>query len=112
MNQLSIIVANRRACSVITLCGELDVVFADRLRQALDEAIAGGHTRLVVDVANLTFCDLVGLRTLLEAHRRATAAGGWLRLAYVHGPLKRILTVGRRSGAVPGDADLMVIMTR
>ena len=112
MAQLSITVADRRACSVITLYGDLDILLADRLRQALDEAIAGGHTRLVVDVANLTFCDFVGLRTLLDAHRRATAAGGWLRLAYVHGALKRLLTVSRRSGAVPGDADLVVIMTR
>lgn len=48
-------------------------------------AVARGYVRLVVDVAGLTFCDLVGVRMLAEARR---SAGRAAVAAYVHGTLK------------------------
>lgn len=112
MTRLSITVTDHPSCSIIALNGEVDLLSADRLRQALDESISRGRVRLIVDAARLTFCDSAGLRVLLEGNRRAAAAGGHLRLAYVHGVVHRILEVSQLIGTAPheGEFALMVVV--
>ncbi|WP_433249481.1 STAS domain-containing protein [Streptosporangium sp. CA-135522] len=112
MTKLSITVTDHRACSVITLTGELDRFSVGRLRRVIDRMIGQGRARIVADVADLTFCDSAGVWALLEGHHRAAMAGGWLRLAYAHGTLKRILQVSRSAGICLADIDLMVVMDR
>ncbi|MEU4829349.1 STAS domain-containing protein [Streptosporangium sp. NPDC023615] len=112
MTPLSITVTDHQTCSVITLAGELDRLSADRLRQVIDRSVGRGRTRLIVDVAELTFCDSVGMWVLLEGHHHAVAVGGWLRLAFVHGTLKRILRIIGTIRAHPSPSDLVVIMER
>ncbi len=66
---------------LLTVCGELD----HDSRTVLDDAVTGGldrgRTRLVLDLTQVPFCDSGGLSLFVDAHRRAEAAGGWLRLA-------------------------------
>ncbi|MEW1848218.1 STAS domain-containing protein [Nonomuraea angiospora] len=79
--------------SVLTLHGELDASSPDLITFAVDTVIDTGRRRLTVDVADLTFCDSQGLRLLLQADRKLTAAGGAMELIHVRGLLSRVLGV-------------------
>jgi anti-sigma B factor antagonist len=69
-----------RGC-VLSAVGEIDHDSCALLLAVVDEAIARGRVQLVVDLAEVTFCDSGGLSALVDAHRRADARGGGLRLA-------------------------------
>lgn len=60
---------------VVVIGGEADWVTADRLRAGMDAALAYGPRSAVLDLTDLTFCDLQGLRALLAAVATAEQAG-------------------------------------
>lgn len=62
------------------LVGELDVATTPILNTLIEQQIATGHLEVRLDLDKLAFCDVLGLRALLRAHRRLTAAGGQLVL--------------------------------
>ncbi|ETK31156.1 STAS domain-containing protein [Microbispora sp. ATCC PTA-5024] len=99
--KLDVRVGRETAYTVVTLVGELDVISADGLRAALGKLLLEERVRLVVDATELTFCDSMGLRMLLEYADRATRAGGYMRLAGVRGVFRRILTVTGLHAAFP-----------
>jgi anti-sigma B factor antagonist len=74
-------VLDRAACRVVQPNGQLDMETAPVLRAAIDELIRAGNRRIVVDLGRLTFCDSIGLSTLVVAHRSCVDDGGYLRLA-------------------------------
>jgi anti-anti-sigma factor len=59
--------------TVIHLVGELDMSTVGTLREAVQTHLPGPGGRLVVDLAELTFCDSLGLGTLLVLSRTARA---------------------------------------
>ena len=59
--------------TVIHLAGELDMSTVDTLRGAVQAHLPDAGGRLVVDLAELTFCDSLGLGTLLVLSRTARA---------------------------------------
>ena len=65
----------------MTPAGELDHHTADLLREPLEDCLAKGFARLVVDCSRLEFCDSTGLNVLLGARLKAEAAGGGVHLA-------------------------------
>ena len=60
--------------------GELDVASAPSLQDVLDQLMAEGAHRIVVDLAETPFVDSTGLGALLTAHRRMHAHHGELVL--------------------------------
>lgn len=78
---------------VIALSGELDVATVSQLDDALREAIAGGHTALVVDLVELTFLDSTGLMVLLNGFRRIRRKDGRLVLACTNPTVLRLFDV-------------------
>lgn len=64
---------------VLRLSGELDLSTADAARAALIAALGDGTT-VVVDLSELAFIDVVGMRALLAAHEAAVARGSCLLL--------------------------------
>jgi anti-sigma B factor antagonist len=104
--RLDLSVRRHEGASVIALAGELDKLSSPRLRDLLVTQLDDGACHLVLDVTGLRFCDSTGLWTMLEIQRRAGAAGGCLRLAGVHGILKRILTVTGLADAFSLDPDV------
>lgn len=66
---------------VITPPGEIDRTTAYQLRLALLEAAAiHEHATIAVDMTCTRFCDSAGMTVLVQAHKRALAGGGELRL--------------------------------
>lgn len=59
----------------LQLRGELDVANYAVLEDALREAERAPQPSVVVDLADLTFCDSGGVILLLQADRRAVATG-------------------------------------
>ncbi|GAB3907700.1 STAS domain-containing protein [Microbispora bryophytorum] len=99
--RLGVTVSHEATHTLVTLTGELDVISGERLSTVFGKLSEEGGTRLVVDASELTFCDSMGLRLLLEAHDRAVEAGGFMKLAGVRGVFRRILTVTGLHAAFP-----------
>jgi anti-anti-sigma factor len=81
----------RRA--VVTPAGELDHHTADLLREPLDDCIAKGFNRLVIDCSRLEFCDSTGLNVLLGARLKAESAGGGVHLAAMQPVVARVFEI-------------------
>ncbi|GAA2266543.1 hypothetical protein GCM10010149_03520 [Nonomuraea roseoviolacea subsp. roseoviolacea] len=95
MGQLSIGVDRRAGFVLVRLGGEIDRNTWASLARTFTQLLSAERPRIVVDAAELRFCDSSGLWELISAQRRAEAAGGSLRLIGVHGVLARLLTITR-----------------
>jgi anti-anti-sigma factor len=80
------------------VAGDLDVVSAPEVREALKAAVSA-HDRVVVDCGGLTFCDCTGLSALLAAARTAKTADSELRLCAVPHTLARLLRLTHAGSA-------------
>ncbi len=78
---------------VVSAPVELDVSNADELRQLLLACADEGHAVLVVDMCETAFCDSTGLHQLVRAHKRATAAGGEVRLVITAPTVLRLFAI-------------------
>ncbi|XIG72970.1 anti-anti-sigma factor (plasmid) [Streptomyces sp. SGAir0957] len=87
--------------TVLEVRGEIDYETGGPLQAALASACAGTAPQCVVDLGGVAFLDSSGLSILLAAYGRATAAGGWLRLARVSPPVLRVLTIVGLDSVVP-----------
>lgn len=77
--------------AVVTAAGEIDVVNAESLRDALLSALNAGARGLVIDLTATTFLDSSGVSALVRAWRRAQATETTLRLAVVSPAVLRVL---------------------
>lgn len=77
----------------LTATGEIDFGNVDRLRGCLDTVFDSGSATIVIDAAQVTFLDSMGVDVLVRAHQRATAANGALRLVNCQPIVQRILDV-------------------
>ena len=75
--------------TLITLAGELDLLFAPGLRHDLTSTADATLPDLAIDLRQVTFMDCAVVNVLLAAYRRITARGGCLRLiGDLDGPLR------------------------
>jgi anti-sigma B factor antagonist len=65
---------------VVAVPAEIDISNADWLQAVLAEAAGRGRGRFVVDMTRTQFCASSGIGVLVQAHKRALAGGGELRL--------------------------------
>jgi anti-sigma B factor antagonist len=79
--------------AVVSVGGDLDYDSHGRLEEALDAALDGGRppSGLVVDLAEVTYCDSCGLRVLLGAQARAHDVGAAFVLRGAQGQPARAL---------------------
>ena len=66
---------------------------ANTLRQTIDDVVAQGHRRLVIDVTRVRRLDQPGLDTLLHCLRRVRRAGGDLKLVGVTRPISALIAI-------------------
>ena len=76
---LSISADVKDSAVVIRVEGDLDVYTAPRLKEALEEAVAGGK-RLVLDLSEVHFIDSTALGVLVGALQQSQSSGGEFRL--------------------------------
>jgi anti-sigma B factor antagonist len=76
---------------VLALDGELDMASAPRLSEQIDSLVASGYRHVLLDLAELSFCDSAGLNAFVQGDRACTARGGWLRLTGVTGHVARVV---------------------
>ncbi len=81
------------ATAVLHLTGQLDALSAPYVRNELANTVAGGHSRLVVDLAKVGFVDSSGLGSLISGLKAARVAGGDLRLAQPSTQVSTVLTL-------------------
>ena len=96
---------------VVVIGGEADWVTADQLREGLTAALAYGPRSMVLDLTDLVFCDVQGLRALMAAVGTAEGVGVEVtlhgmspQLTLLHG----LFQAARRTGGRrcrPGTAD-------
>ncbi len=81
------------AYAVLSLAGEFDLTNAHLLREQLDALLAESPAFVVLDLAELEFCDSSILGVLIVAHRQTLAGGTALRLAALPPFLQRLLKI-------------------
>jgi len=79
-------------CEVLALSGELDVSTVGRLRNAVEELVREGASRVVIDATRLTFMDSSGLGALVMAQRKMRVLQGAVTVAVNRdGPVARVI---------------------
>lgn len=81
------------AVTVLVLHGELDIATVSGLRRLLDEAAAAGRSRLVVDMRDVPFVDVLCLSAILAAVDRAREAGGQAFVVGATSPVRRLCSL-------------------
>lgn len=79
--------------AVVVLAGELDHDGPEPLREALEQSLAQGVERIVVDCGRLAFCDSTGLNILLRGRLEAREAGTALELAALRPVVARMFDI-------------------
>lgn len=76
---------------LIVARGELDGAEAGAVQSLIDDAEPS--ERVTLDVSELTFIDSMGLRMLVDWHRRLQQLGGQLVIQHPSVPVERVLAV-------------------
>lgn len=88
---------------IIRLDGRLDLQAAPEVRQQLEAA--AGPTRLIVDMARVTFVDSSGLGALVSGLKAARREGGELRLAAPGEQARQLLKLTTLDRVFPIEAE-------
>ncbi|MFI9343986.1 STAS domain-containing protein [Streptomyces sp. NPDC052773] len=100
--------------AIATIVGDADMRTAPTLRSGALEIIQQGHPRLVLDLAQVGFCDSAGLSAIIGIWHAAQEAGGALSLAGAPDRLMRMLSLTGIDSLLPVHAtaaDAVATMT-
>jgi anti-anti-sigma factor len=78
---------------VIRAQGDIDLDCAPRLEAVLGEALADEPSRVILDLEAVTFLDSSGLRIIVDAQKKARAAGSTLLIEGMSAAVERVLEV-------------------
>jgi anti-sigma B factor antagonist len=76
--------------TVVTLHGDLDLVTVEELRTLLDKACDGDPARVVIDLTDVPFVDVLSLSTILASADAVRESGGVLGVRGASGAVRRI----------------------
>ncbi|MFI7236125.1 STAS domain-containing protein [Streptomyces cyaneofuscatus] len=93
MNSLTIIARDAATGPVLEIIGDLDYATAPELRKAVDGLTLTAAQLLVLDLAELGYCDSSGISALLSARSLAIEQGSGIALAAVPANMLRILGI-------------------
>src|SRR5579859_3791832 len=108
LEQLTIAISLWPDRARVFLRGELDLATAPLLHEHLDDLVTGNgqHRSLVlIDLAELTFCDASGLRALLQILDRRSRVGTNLRLTNVPANIRRVFELTRTTSVLNIDTN-------
>jgi anti-anti-sigma factor len=75
---------------VITLSGTMNAVTVSGLKELLKKCVAENSVQIVIDLDGVNFIDSSGLSSLISALKGCREKGGYLRLARIQSPVKRV----------------------
>ena len=79
---------------VVAAVGDIDVLSAGVLREALAKAVrAAGTGAIVVDLSGVGLMDSSGVQALLDGYHSAMVAGGTLSVRGARGTAERVLNI-------------------
>jgi anti-sigma B factor antagonist len=79
--------------TIVALAGQLDSNTSPAAQVAVDEILASGVKKLAVDFTALAYISSAGLRVLLGAAKKLSAAGGELRLFGLNASVKEVFDI-------------------
>ena len=85
--------SERPQWNVLSVGGELDVVGAPDLRQAVVKEVADGCRGLILDISELDFVDSFGLGAIVGALKRLRQRGGELALVCPSRRIRRVFEI-------------------
>ena len=85
----------------IAPCGELDIVTAPQLEDAVGKATSEPVSELVLDLREVTFMDSTGLRALASARTQAEEAGTALSIWRGPRQIERVLEISGLGPLLP-----------
>ena len=62
----------------LTISGRINAVDADELGRQLDAVLQSGQTKIVLNMFQVEYLGSTGIRVILQAYKKAKAAGGKL----------------------------------
>jgi anti-sigma B factor antagonist len=92
--------------TIVTVDGEIHVSTAPEFSGVLAAMVAGGRTRLVLDLTGVMFIDSTGLSVLLNALRRTTREGGRMALVCTNPTVLRLFEITRLDSTFDIHADV------
>lgn len=87
--------------AVLSLGGELDHDTAAALHDALQACVGARPPRILVDCADLRFCDSTGLNVLLRGRLAALEVGTTVELSALRPPVARMFEITGASSVFP-----------
>ncbi len=108
-------VTEQGGCVLVAVDGELDLSTADDLHATITAAISDGAGPLVLDLADLRFCDSAGLAVLVRAHNALGEQGRRLVLARPSAAVSRVLELSGLDQVIttaPTPADACAIASQ
>jgi anti-sigma B factor antagonist len=77
--------------ATLSLRGEADLAVRDRMQELVDDALATGARKVVVDCSRLDYLESACLRILIQAHAHAADEGRELVVQRASGIVRRVL---------------------
>ena len=78
----------------LAVAGEIDMATVDQLQGAIGDAVTRADTAtVVIDLTDVTFCDSIGIGTLVRAHVEAARQGTVVRISNPQRQIRRVLEI-------------------
>jgi anti-sigma B factor antagonist len=87
----------------LCLSGELDLATSPILERSLQGAESNGNIAIVVDLEQVTFMDVSGLRAFLGAAERASGSGRTFSMVKAPAVVRRVLQITRTTYLLGSD---------
>jgi anti-anti-sigma factor len=75
----------------VHLSGEIDMTVADQLVDLVLDLLPGQHDTIILDFAEVTFCDSSGINALIRIQGHQTQAGHTMRVINATESVRRVL---------------------
>ena len=92
---MDIQVTQSHEVTVVALTGDLDTASARQLKETLEDLLARGKTRFVLDLFSVAYIDSAGLGELVRAMKRSRQCAGDLRVCALRGDVLKIFEMTR-----------------
>jgi len=90
---MDITTRTERDATIVAIAGNLDSNTSPTAQQALDELLAGGAKKMVVDFSALDYISSAGLRVLLGAAKKLSGTGNGLRLFGLNDTVREVFEI-------------------